>query len=406
MSDFESQVTTMLRERAAAAQPMHRLDAVLDDMTEVRVVTPHRRDWRPLLAVAAALVLVVGGLVALTRRGADSSVAEPGPSDPKFSFVTQQVSLTADDFWIEVGGQRFTTVGAKVEVRSDPGDATYQTLELAWTEHDLPMGMTMYFQADGSEWSLHGFRTFNGEANGEVVTFSGDSFGTALGSAAIGNLDESAIENGITSHVHIQGMKLQAFRDRRPGGATVPTAAPATSVDQTTTIPVADRAPFAIGESVMFGARTQLEAAGFTVNAGESRQAYDVIELVAQMRAAARLGNTVVIHVGTNGEVTDADFAAIMANLPPEEVRSVWFLTVGGDRPWVVENNKRILALPAKHPNVSIGYWADIASTLPGMATDGIHLGTDDARRSYVDLIKAWTTGSGLTPTGPPDAVP
>jgi hypothetical protein len=50
MSDFETRVTTMLRDHAAVAQPMHRLDAVLDDVTEVRVVAPHlRRDWRPLL---------------------------------------------------------------------------------------------------------------------------------------------------------------------------------------------------------------------------------------------------------------------------------------------------------------------------------------------------------------------
>jgi hypothetical protein len=225
MSDVETQVTTMLHERAAVAQPMHRLDAVLDDVTEIRVVTPHRRrDWRPLLAAAAALVLVVGGLVALTHRSADSPVAEPGTSGPKFSFITQQVSLTADDFWIEVGGKRFTSVGAKVELNTDPGDATYQTLELVWTEHDVEMRVNIYFQAAGKQWSSDELRTYNGNAQGDWVTFTGDFFRSPLGSPFTGDFDQTATEKGVTSHMHLAGMRLQAFLDRGPGGVTVPTS--------------------------------------------------------------------------------------------------------------------------------------------------------------------------------------
>ena len=72
--------------------------------------------------------------------------------------------------------------------------------------------------------------------------------------------------------------------------------------------------------------------------------------MLSRMRAAGQLGNTVVIHIGTNGEVSDETFAAIMANLPPEEVKSVWFLTVRADREWIAGNNSRIVGVAVEVP--------------------------------------------------------
>ncbi len=180
-----------------------------------------------------------------------------------------------------------------------------------------------------------------------------------------------------------------------PAGNSVPAASPqstaSTSSTTTTTLPVDQRPPVAIGESVMLGAKKQLEAAGFFVDAAESRQAVNVIDVVARLRAAGRLGNLVVIHIGTNGDVTDEDFAAIMKSLPPEEVKSVWFLTVRADRVWIPTNNARLIALPSKYPNVHIGYWGDIVPSVAGMASDGIHFGTTEAKNAYVAYISAWT---------------
>ena len=141
----------------------------------------------------------------------------------------------------------------------------------------------------------------------------------------------------------------------------------------------------------MLGAKSELEALGFVVDAAESRQGDKVAGILGQLRAAGRLGNTVVIHIGTNGEVTDDNLAAIMANLPPNEVKSVWFLTVRANRDWVDGNNARIIALPSKYPNVQVGYWGDLAPTIPGMANDGIHLGTQQAQQAYADLIATWS---------------
>ena len=223
MNEFETRVTTMLVERAAVARPFDQFDAVIVGAADARVVALRRRDWRQLVAVAATLALVVGGLFALARRDSDSSVSGP-PGGSKFSFVTQQVSLAADDLWIDVSGQRFTSEGAKVDINSDAGNANYQTLELTWTEHDVEMRLNIYFQDDGNEWASNEFRTYNGKAKGDWVTFTGDFFRSPLGSVFTGDFDQTSTEGGVTSHIHIGGLRLQAFLALGPGGVTAPTS--------------------------------------------------------------------------------------------------------------------------------------------------------------------------------------
>ncbi|HEX3088364.1 MAG TPA: acyltransferase family protein [Ilumatobacteraceae bacterium] len=196
-----------------------------------------------------------------------------------------------------------------------------------------------------------------------------------------------------------------AAPDTPPTATTTPVATPdgTTAIPQTTesttstssttstTLPVDQRPPMAIGESVMLGAKPQLEAKGFVVDAAESRQGKDLVKELVQLRAAGRLGNKVVIHIGTNGEVSDETFGQIMANLPPEEVKAVCFLTVKADRPWIEGNNGRIVGLQSQYPNVHVGYWADLVPT-EGMASDGIHFKSDAAKEFYAGLISAWTT--------------
>jgi hypothetical protein len=118
---------------------------------------------------------------------------------------------------------------------------------------------------------------------------------------------------------------------------------------------------------------------------------------LALLRASGRLGNIVVIHIGTNGDVTDENLAAIMANLPPEEVKTVLFLTIYANRAWTDANNARIIALPSKYPNVSVGYWNGLAPEISGLASDGIHLGSTQAKQAYADLVATW---SGVKPSG------
>jgi peptidoglycan/LPS O-acetylase OafA/YrhL len=170
-----------------------------------------------------------------------------------------------------------------------------------------------------------------------------------------------------------------------PGAETTvaPTVAP------TTTVPVADRPPLAIGESVMLGATTELQTGGFTVNADVSRQGEALANVVGQLRASGDIGKTIVIQLGTNGPVAASTYDSIMSFLPPEEVPQVLFLTVHADRGWIADNNQIIYALPSKYPNVTLLDWDGLVTSgqVPGLAGDGIHLGTGAAKQFYANYI-------------------
>jgi hypothetical protein len=173
-----------------------------------------------------------------------------------------------------------------------------------------------------------------------------------------------------------------------PAPTTTASATP-TSVDgttttsTTTTVPVAQRQPLAIGESVMQGAIAQLQQAGFRVDAAQSRQGKQALAALQAHKAANEIGDTVVIQIGTNGDVSQETFDAILAELTG--VPNVWFLTVTGTKPWVVPNNDKIHRLAGR---AKVLEWAANAQAQPGLfASDGVHLRTTDGFRYYTNLI-------------------
>ncbi|MEX1105760.1 MAG: acyltransferase family protein [Ilumatobacteraceae bacterium] len=173
-----------------------------------------------------------------------------------------------------------------------------------------------------------------------------------------------------------------------PGQTTPPTEPPTTPAP-TTTVPVQERAPISVGESVMKGATPQLQAGGFSVVAEESKQGNWIAQVVATLRANGEVGTTMVVQVGTNGEVTDAQYDEIMSYLPAAEVPEVVFLTVHANKPWIGPNNARIWSLPGRYSNVTILDWDGLVTSgqVPGMAGDDIHLGTAAAKQFYANYI-------------------
>jgi hypothetical protein len=227
MSNLDSSLTELLDRAAADAIPLDRLDDVLRGIDPVRLEPDslgRRRSAAGFVLLAAAIVLVVGGLALVNRR--HDTIKLGSAPKPKFSFVTPQVSLMADEFSIDVGGKTFTSAGVEVTVHSDPGDANYQTLELTWFEHDIEMRLNAYFKSDGNDWWSDEIRTYNGKGNGDGadwVTFTGDFFRSPLGSPFAGVLDQTATEGGTISHLRFGGLELRAFLEFGPGGVTVPT---------------------------------------------------------------------------------------------------------------------------------------------------------------------------------------
>ena len=186
---------------------------------DARTPAPGRR--RVTLVAACLAIVVAAGvglfLIAGPRREREAVPGDDGGPSTRatnpVSWTTEQVHLTADDFRIDVNGTEFVADDPAIEVQSDPGDPHYQTLELTWTEHGVEMRWYVYFQSDGVEWWSDEMRTYDGNAAGEWVTFTGDFFRSPLGHAYSGELDVTAADHGVTSHLRVAGLTLAAFRD-------------------------------------------------------------------------------------------------------------------------------------------------------------------------------------------------
>ena len=111
---------------------------------------------------------------------------------------------------------------------------------------------------------------------------------------------------------------------------------------------------YAIGDSVMLGARQALIARGFRVNAEVSRQFDDSIRLVRELAAGGHLPVNVIVHLGTNG-LSTAPTATGRARRGPR--RHVWLVTVKVPRPYRDADNARLRACAHRHDNASVIDW-------------------------------------------------
>ena len=169
-----------------------------------------------------------------------------------------------------------------------------------------------------------------------------------------------------------------------PSGSAV--APPVAETTPTTTAPPLPIAQFALGDSVMLGAAGELATRGYTVDAQESRQFSDGRAIVEQLRTDGRLGDVVVVHLGTNGNINPDDLTAMMDALA--DVPQVLLLTIDVERDWTAGNNDLIFNAASTYPNASVLYWADLADSCPGdcFQSDGFHL-RPDGQAYYAALI-------------------
>jgi hypothetical protein len=187
-----------------------------------------------------------------------------------------------------------------------------------------------------------------------------------------------------------------------PTGTAEPTVAPPVGTDglpeavtvpsvvvEATTPTSAAPAPIArlaLGDSVMKGAANQLAALGFVPDAEESRQFQNGADTVQTLRDQGRLGDIVVVHLGTNGNIAQSDMTRLMEALAG--VPQVLLLTIDVDRAWTPGNNALIYDTVATYPNVQLLDWAGLDDGCPGdcFASDGFHLRTD-GQNYYAALI-------------------
>jgi len=149
----------------------------------------------------------------------------------------------------------------------------------------------------------------------------------------------------------------------------------------------------AIGDSVMLGAGPQLYGAlpDLAIYAEVALQASRGLELVRQLKADQVLGQIVVVHLGNNGEITDAHLAALLDELADRE--RVVLVNVKVSRPWQDPNNAKLAGLLGRYPNVVLADWRAVSNDHPEFFwNDGVHLRPAGAS-AYASLVSAHALG-------------
>jgi hypothetical protein len=137
--------------------------------------------------------------------------------------------------------------------------------------------------------------------------------------------------------------------------------------------PAHARDRYAVGDSVMLGARQALRAAGFRVDASESRQA-TAGRAVLRSRGD-RLPENVVVHLGTNGTFPLASCIAMVRQAGRD--RRMFLVTVRVPRSWERANNAVIRRCDTRFAadRVHVVDWAGAAARHPRwLYADGVHL--------------------------------
>lgn len=129
------------------------------------------------------------------------------------------------------------------------------------------------------------------------------------------------------------------------------------------------------GDSVMLGSRVQLkETLGkIAIDAAVGRQPSEIAKRITLRRKENRLGQDVVVHMGTNGIVTEADLKPILDSL--RDRRRVVVVNVQVPRVWMKPSNKVINSLVKNYPNVRLADWYSTSKGHRGyFVADGVHL--------------------------------
>jgi hypothetical protein len=145
---------------------------------------------------------------------------------------------------------------------------------------------------------------------------------------------------------------------------------------------------YAIGDSVMLGAKAQLKARGFVVNARKSRQFSDALSIVKRKKRHGLLRQKIVIHLGTNGVLIQPGDCDKIARLAGSS-RRVYLVTVTGptSHPKIMRvQNKRLRACAARHANTHLIDWYKHSRGHANWFYDKMHL-TPKGRKAYASFL-------------------
>jgi len=150
---------------------------------------------------------------------------------------------------------------------------------------------------------------------------------------------------------------------------------------------------YAIGDSVMLGARDELRARGFIVDTETSRQFSEAVTIVRRKAASGVLRHTVIIHLGTNGILIEAKECDAIAKAAGAQ-RHVYLVTVTGPTRYPkirTAQNTRLRACADRHANTSLLDWYGYSRGHERWFWDGMHL-TASGQDAYAAFLDSRTS--------------
>ena len=142
-----------------------------------------------------------------------------------------------------------------------------------------------------------------------------------------------------------------------------------------------------IGDSVMLGAEPALKKLlpGIEVNAQVGRQLYQATALVKELKAQGKLGDKVVIELGTNGPFTQKQLTELLDSLGP--VKQIILINTRVPRTWEEVVNQTLAQVAAVYPHTKLVNWYSASQGHDAyFYQDGVHL-NPTGMQAYASLI-------------------
>jgi peptidoglycan/LPS O-acetylase OafA/YrhL len=153
-------------------------------------------------------------------------------------------------------------------------------------------------------------------------------------------------------------------------------------LDAKTFVAFQDKSVTAIGDSVMLDVAPYLQDLNekVYVDGQVGRQAYEAPDLIATYKQSDRLAPNVLIALGTNGTINQADVEEILS-LAGKKHHVYWVNNHVPTRPWEQDNNTLLQQLADKHDNLTLIDWQAVSQSHPEwFAEDQIHQGATGNR--------------------------
>ncbi|GIP27054.1 acyltransferase [Paenibacillus sp. J23TS9] len=142
----------------------------------------------------------------------------------------------------------------------------------------------------------------------------------------------------------------------------------------------------AIGDSVMLDAQPFLQKRipEAVIDGKIGRQMTEAPELISRLRSEGKLGDQVVIELGTNGPFSSKQLMSLLDSL--QDVRRVVLVNTRVPRSWENVVNTSIKKAASAYPNVALLDWHAASSGKSYFEPDGVHL-KPQGGKALADLI-------------------